>query len=68
MPLFSFRCASCQSEFETLVQGEEPPHCPACGGAALERLISRVAPEARTPGLVKRARAAAARQGHFSNS
>ena len=47
MPLYSYHCTGCDTEFETLVLGGEPPHCPDCGGDALEKLLSRVAPEPR---------------------
>ena len=67
MPLFSYHCTGCDTDFEALVLNSEPPACPKCGGTALEQLLSRVATEARTPGLVKRARTQAAKEGHFSN-
>ena len=67
MPLFSYHCTGCATDFETLVLGSEQPACPKCGSTALEQLLSRVAEEARSPGLVKRARAQAAKEGHFSN-
>lgn len=67
MPLFSYHCTGCDTDFEALVQGADQPACPKCGGAALERLLSRVADEARAPGLVQRARAQAAKEGHLSN-
>ncbi len=47
MPLFSFHCTGCDSEFETLVLGSDQPTCPDCGSAHLEKLLSRVAPEPR---------------------
>ena len=67
MPLFNYRCTGCDTGFEALVQGSEQPACPNCGGMALERLLSRLAPDARTPGFLTRARAQAAKEGHFSN-
>ena len=67
MPLFSYRCAGCGAGFEALVLGSDSPVCPECGGTALEQQLSRTAAEARTPGVVKRARAQAAKEGHFSN-
>ena len=67
MPLFSYHCTGCDRDFEMLVLGAEQPCCPHCGGTVLEQLLSRVAAEARTPGVVKRARAQAAKEGHFSN-
>jgi putative FmdB family regulatory protein len=47
MPLFGYHCTACENEFETLVTGNEQPACPECGGANLERLLSRVAAEPR---------------------
>ena len=67
MPLFSYHCTGCASDFEALVLASEQAACPKCGGTALEQLLSRVASEARTPGVVKAARAQAAKEGHFSN-
>ncbi|CAH2601482.1 Zinc ribbon domain-containing protein [Rhodovastum atsumiense] len=67
MPLYGFHCTACDIDFETLVIGSEVPTCPECGGTALEQLLSRVAPDMKTPGLVQRARACADCQGHFSN-
>ena len=49
MPLFSYHCAGCTIEFETLVIGEETPECPSCGSTRLEKQLSRVAPEPRVP-------------------
>jgi putative FmdB family regulatory protein len=67
MPLFSYHCTGCDTDFEALVLASEQASCPKCGGTALEQLLSRIAAEARTPGVVKRARAQAAKEGHFSN-
>ncbi|PPQ33193.1 FmdB family zinc ribbon protein [Rhodopila globiformis] len=47
MPLFSYHCTGCDTEFETLVIGSEPPACPDCGSTDLQQLLSRVAPEPR---------------------
>ena len=44
MPLFEYRCAKCGEEFEFLERHSSPAaKCPACGGAELEKLISRSA-------------------------
>jgi putative FmdB family regulatory protein len=40
MPIYEYRCNSCETEFETLVRGGETPVCVACGSADLERVIS----------------------------
>lgn len=67
MPLYSFRCKSCNHEFETLVRGGETPVCASCGGGELDKMVSRPAPDGKSAGILKTARAAAAGQGHFSN-
>ncbi len=67
MPLFNYHCAGCNTDFEALILGAEQASCPHCGGTALEQRLSRVAADAKTPGLVKRARAQATKEGHFSN-
>ena len=43
MPLFEYRCSSCESEFELLIRGSAVPVCPSCGATTLERLISMFA-------------------------
>lgn len=67
MPLFSFRCKSCNHEFETLVRASEAAVCASCGGGELDKLVSRIAPEGRSGQFLKNARTVAAREGHFSN-
>jgi putative FmdB family regulatory protein len=67
MPLYSYQCTKCEKEFELLVGSGDVPVCPSCGGEKLERLISRVAPEAKSRSYVKTMRAQAAREGHLSN-
>lgn len=46
MPIYEYRCRSCEEEFQTLImknEEEESLTCPACGGRDISRLISRVA-------------------------
>lgn len=43
MPLYAYRCASCNQKFETLVRSDETPECPACGSADLLRQLSLIA-------------------------
>jgi len=41
MPIYVYRCASCEREFEELVRSAKEAdevRCPACQGRALERL------------------------------
>ncbi len=67
VPLFSYHCAQCDTDVELLVRGSDTPVCPGCGAANLERLMSRVAPGGKSAGIIKSARAQAAREGHLSN-
>ncbi|OZA76548.1 MAG: FmdB family transcriptional regulator [Azorhizobium sp. 39-67-5] len=67
MPLYSFHCAQCDKDVELLIGFSEKPNCPSCGAADMQRLMSRVAPEGKSAGIVKSARAQAAREGHLSN-
>ena len=46
MPLFEFRCAPCECEFELLVRKGEEASCPHCGSASIEKLLSEAAPPA----------------------
>jgi putative FmdB family regulatory protein len=43
MPIYEYRCQSCQAEFEVLVRGSEKPECPQCESKKLERRLSVVA-------------------------
>jgi putative FmdB family regulatory protein len=43
MPLYEYRCLTCQKRFEALVYGKEKPVCPKCRGAKLEKLFSAFA-------------------------
>jgi putative FmdB family regulatory protein len=67
VPLYDYRCNACQAEFELLVNQSTVPACPQCAAADLERLMSLVAPQGTSNAKVAAVRAAAARQGHFSN-
>lgn len=40
MPIFEYRCQSCEHEFETLVLKGMTPACPKCHAETLERMIS----------------------------
>jgi putative FmdB family regulatory protein len=37
MPLYDFKCPSCQHRFEELVKVDEVPLCPQCGAAGSQR-------------------------------
>ncbi|ABD09386.1 conserved hypothetical protein [Rhodopseudomonas palustris HaA2] len=67
MPLYGFHCTDCDKDSELLVGFADKPRCPSCGSRKMERLISRPAPPGRSKGVVKAARARAAREGHLSN-
>ena len=40
MPIYEYRCLSCEADFEALVRGADAPVCPRCGGSTLERLLT----------------------------
>ena len=40
MPIYSYRCAACGSEFEQLVRSDTKVACPECQGSKLDRLLS----------------------------
>ena len=42
MPIFEYRCETCDREFEKLVRPSEVVDCPECGGLHLEKLFSTV--------------------------
>ncbi|HHK60748.1 MAG TPA: zinc ribbon domain-containing protein [Desulfobacterales bacterium] len=50
MPLYDFRCRSCDHRFEALVLGSDQPECPQCGGQDLEKLPSSFAVHGSAPG------------------
>jgi putative FmdB family regulatory protein len=43
MPLYEYDCRDCGKHAEVLVRGQEVPHCPACAGTNLERVLSTFA-------------------------
>jgi putative FmdB family regulatory protein len=43
MPLYEYDCRDCGTHAEVLVRGHEEPHCPACAGTNLERVLSTFA-------------------------
>ncbi|MDD5330851.1 MAG: zinc ribbon domain-containing protein [Sulfuricella sp.] len=67
MPIHDYRCNDCNQTFELLTRSSTVPACPACGSLALEKMLSLPAQPGKTAGIVSRARAQAAREGHFSN-
>lgn len=43
MPIYEYRCESCETRFEAFIQGEQRPACTSCGGRRLEKLLSTFA-------------------------
>jgi putative FmdB family regulatory protein len=44
MPIYEYECAACAERFEELVRSPDASvACPECGGAEVERLLSRFA-------------------------
>ncbi len=40
MPIYEYRCESCEHEFEELVFGQDRPKCPKCEATKLQKLMS----------------------------
>jgi putative FmdB family regulatory protein len=56
VPIFEYRCDSCQHEFETLVRTGDTPVCPKCAASGLTKLLSLPAIKSEsTHGLALRA-------------
>ncbi len=51
MPIYDFKCRSCDNQFEALVL-KKTPKCPKCSGEDLERLMSM--PAVHTEGTHQR--------------
>lgn len=43
MPLFEYRCKTCDAKFELLVMGSTTPACPSCNSKKLEKMLSTFA-------------------------
>jgi putative FmdB family regulatory protein len=43
MPIYTYRCSSCDTTFERLVRGDATVACPECQSGKLERLMSLTA-------------------------
>ena len=43
MPIYTYRCAACDAEFEQLVRSDTKVACPHCSGRKVERLMSLTA-------------------------
>ena len=40
MPIYEYKCNTCDKKFETLVMGGSMPECPSCDSQDLVRLMS----------------------------
>jgi putative FmdB family regulatory protein len=47
MPIFEYICRDCRHSFETLIQGERTPVCPACSSPELDKQLSVFAVNAK---------------------
>lgn len=67
MPLYDFHCETCDTTSEMLLRSSDTPYCPKCGSAEMIKQLSIPCPPGKSKGIIARARARAAREGHFSN-
>jgi putative FmdB family regulatory protein len=57
MPIYEYRCQSCETEFEDLVRlgtPDEEIECPSCGEHHAKRLLSLTSNHSGTPGVAAR--------------
>jgi len=40
VPIFEYRCTTCDHRFEAIVRSATPPSCPSCAGTSLEKQLS----------------------------
>ena len=50
MPIFEYRCPSCNHAFEELVRKDEPVACPKCGRRDPQKLMSATAAHVHSTG------------------
>lgn len=67
MPIYAYRCTQCADEFELLVRSSTQPACPRCGSDKLDKLLTAPIAPLTYKQTIARGRAAAAKEGHFSN-
>lgn len=67
MPIYAYRCADCNHDFELLVRSSTVPACPACGSLKLDKQVAAIAPHSKSAAIIASGRRAAAKEGHFSN-
>ena len=67
MPIYEYNCPACDKRFEMLVRSSTVPACPQCGSTAIDKCVSAPQAPGQSAGIIKRARARAAAEGHLSN-
>ena len=67
MPIYDYRCKSCDQRFELLVRGSAVPQCPHCGSTDLDKCVTAPAAPGRSKTAIASARRQANREGHFSH-
>jgi putative FmdB family regulatory protein len=67
MPIHAFHCRKCDNTFDLLIRSTTVAVCPQCASDELDKLVSAPMPPGRSKGIIAAGRAAAAREGHFSN-
>lgn len=68
MPLYAYKCRTCEATFEALVgMNDTAPVCPDCGATDPARQLSRVASTGKTEALFASARKQASKEGYFTN-
>lgn len=47
MPIYEYRCGSCETRFEEFLSSstKPPPPCPSCGSGDVQRLMSSIQTE-----------------------
>ncbi|MCM2341711.1 zinc ribbon domain-containing protein [Rhodoferax sp.] len=67
MPIYDYKCTTCSHPFEVLVRSDTIPACPNCGGTALEKCVSPLAPAGKIEAIRMAHRRVAAAQGHLDH-
>lgn len=67
MPIYDYRCKSCNSQFELLVRGSSTPVCPHCGSAELLKCVTAPSAPGNSKSIIASARRQAGKEGHFSH-
>ncbi len=67
MPIYEYHCPHCDAQFEKLVRSDTVVACPQCGATDVTKCVSMPTPPGQSAGIIRRARARAAAEGHMSN-